>query len=222
MKILGINGSPKGSRSETLKLVKAVLDGAAANGAVVEVVDLCRLHIEYCNACGVCYKKGRCSKRDDFRGLYQKILEADGLVLGSPNYFRSITAQIKTMIDRMADAVHCQLLRGKYAVNLATAGGTGQERQVLAYLNRIMLNFGCFVTGSAGAAMALGLQALEKAERKSFRLGQALVRDIETRKEYTAQKRILEENRRYFRALVDYHKDEWIHEYRYWQAQGKK
>ena len=221
MKILGINASPKGSRSETLKLVQTVLNGAAAKGAAIEMVDLCRLHIEYCNACGVCYKKGRCTKRDDFQSLYKKILAADGLVMGSPNYLQSVTAQMKTMLDRMADTVHCQLLTNKYAVNVTTAGGAGQERQVLTYLNRIMLLFGCSVTGSAGAAMALGAATLEKAHRKAFRMGGAMVRDIETKHVYPAQKKILEGNRAYFRNLVEYHKDEWIHEYQFWNAQNR-
>lgn len=39
MKILGINASPKGSKSETLKLVKAVLNGAKTKGCKVELVD---------------------------------------------------------------------------------------------------------------------------------------------------------------------------------------
>jgi len=46
MKILGINASPKGSKSETLKLVKAVLNGRSPKGFKVELVDLCKLHIE--------------------------------------------------------------------------------------------------------------------------------------------------------------------------------
>lgn len=58
MRILGIIASPKGAKSETLKLVKAVLDGAKANGGKVELVNVCKLKIEYCNACGVCHKKG--------------------------------------------------------------------------------------------------------------------------------------------------------------------
>ena len=64
MKVLGINASPRGSKSETLKLVKAVLNGAKSAGAEVDLVDLCKLQIEYCNACGVCHKRGKCVKKD--------------------------------------------------------------------------------------------------------------------------------------------------------------
>jgi len=222
MKILGINASPKGSKSETLKLVKAVLNGAKSKGGEVELVDLCTLHIEFCNACGICYKKGRCVKKDDFQTLYKKILAAEGLVMGSPNYFRSVTAQMKTMIDRMADAIHCQLLTGKYSVNVATSGGIGQDQQVTDYLNEIMLNFGSFVTGSTGVSVRSGPKSLEKTEKKAFRLGETLVEDIKSGKNYRKQKKRLEENKKHFQDLVKMHKDEWVHEYKYWDKKNRQ
>lgn len=67
MKIIGINASPRGSKSQTKKLVKAVLDGARSQGATVELVDLCRLKMEYCNACGICYERGKCVHKDDLQ-----------------------------------------------------------------------------------------------------------------------------------------------------------
>ena len=220
MKILGINASPKGSKSETLRLVKAVLNGAKSKGFKVELVDLCKLHIEYCNACGVCYKKGKCVKKDDFQFLCKKMIAADGLVMGSPNYFRSVTGQMKTVIDRMADAVHCQLLTGKYSVNVATSGGPGQYLQVTDYLNEIMLNFGSFVTGSTGVSMRSGPEALERAQKKAFRLGCALAEDIMAGKVYKKQRMRHEENRKYFQTLVKIYKDEWLHEYKYWDKKN--
>ena len=220
MKILGINASPKGPKSQTLKLVRAVLDGAKSKGGSVELVDICKLNIEFCNACGVCYKKGKCLKQDDFQTLYRKILAADGLVMGSPNYFRSVTAQMKTMIDRMADAIHCQLLAGKYIVNVSTSGGLGQYKQVIEYLDEIMLNFGSFVTGSTGVSIRSGLMAMKNAEKKAYRLGESMVRDIRAGKIYRKQDRKHEENRKYFQNLVNMHKDEWVHEYKYWQKKG--
>ena len=221
MKILSISASPRSSNSQTLKLVEAVLDGARSKGARTELAVICTLNIEFCNACGVCHSKGRCVKKDDFQNLYRKILAADGLVMGSPNYFRSVTAQMKTMIDRMADAVHCQLLTGKYTVNVATSGGTGQYRQVTGYLNRIMLNFGSFITGSTGVSMRQGARAFGNAERRAFRLGEKLADDIGAKRTYSAQERTMEENRAFFRDLVTMYKDEWTHEYKYWQRMGK-
>lgn len=220
MKILGINASPKGPKSETLKLVKAVLNGAKSKGFKVELLDLCKLNIEYCNACGVCYKRGKCAKKDDFQFLYKKMVAADGLVMGSPNYFRSVTAQMKTMIDRMADAIHCQLLAGKYSVNVAASGGRGQYLQVTEYLNEIMLNFGSFITGSIGVSIRSGPGVFQGAEKKAFLLGCTLAEDIKVRKIYRTQKRRHEQNKKYFQNLVATHKGEWIHEYEYWDKKG--
>jgi multimeric flavodoxin WrbA len=216
MKVLGISASPRGLKSQTARLVKTVLDGAESKGCDVEFIDLCGLHLEYCNACQVCYKTGKCPKKDDFQSIYNKVLSADGLVMGSPDYFRTVTAQMKTLIDRMADAVHCQLFNGKYTVNVATSGGARHDREVTRYLNGIMLNFGSYVTGSAGASVQLGPAAMEAAVRKAFRLGQKLVGDILARRVYPRQQRIHKETGEYFRQLVERNKAEWAHEHDFW------
>jgi len=91
MKILGINAIQKGSKSGILKLVKAVLKGAKSKGAKVELVDLCTLYREYCTACGVCYKKGKCVKKDDFQVLSGKILAAQ---VEFRSHWRTIVKQI--------------------------------------------------------------------------------------------------------------------------------
>jgi multimeric flavodoxin WrbA len=172
--------------------------------------------MEYCNACGICYETGKCVKKDDLHTLYKKILSADGLVMGSPNYFHSITAQMKTMIDRMADAVHCQLLTGKYTVNIATSGGAGQYKQVIDYLNEIMLNFGSFITGNAGVSSRQGIKALANAGTKAFSLGETLADNIREKKNYVKQSKRFRDNRKYFQDLVKLNKNVWIHEYEYW------
>jgi multimeric flavodoxin WrbA len=216
MKILGICSSPRGSRSTTLRLVQAALEGAGENGAETELVDLCQLDIKYCNACQTCFKTGKCVHKDDFQGLYEKILMADGLILGSPNYFHTVTAQLKTLIDRMADAVHCQLLTGKYCCSLAT-GGSNYD-QVTSYLDSLMINFGAFVTGSAGAEMSNGPGALEAGERKARDLGRALVEDIRTKCDYIEQRKVQEDIRSHFKELVRMNKDNWEHEYEHWNS----
>jgi multimeric flavodoxin WrbA len=214
MKILGINASPRGSNSQTLRLVEAALNGAKSAGAEVELVDVCKLKLEYCNGCQVCFKKGVCVHKDDFRGLYEKMLGSDGMVWGSPNYLHSVTAQMKTMIDRMADAIHCQLLTGKYCCCVATGGSNSD--QVTEYLSGIILNFGSFVTGNVGAKMSEGPKALEAAEKKAFELGKSLAGDISSKRDYIEQREMLEENREFFKRLVKMHQNDWEHEYEYW------
>jgi len=221
MKILGINASPRGSKSQTLILVKAVLDGVKSRGGEVELVDVSKLNIEYCNACQICYKTDKCLKKDDFQTLYEKMLGADGLVMGSPNYIRSVTAQLKTLLDRMADTIHCQLFTGKYGVTVATSGGLDQDKLLNDYLSGVMLSFGSFVTGSVGASMAAGPDALADAEKRAFHLGETLTEDIKTRKKYIDQEQILSENRKYFQTLVQMNKDEWVHEFEYWNRMAK-
>jgi multimeric flavodoxin WrbA len=220
MKVLGICGSPHGSKSTTLRLVQAALDGAKASGAEVELVDICKLDIKFCNACQVCFKKGKCVHKDDFQGLYEKILAADGLVWGSPNYFRSVTAQMKAFIDRMADAVHCQLLRGKYCASVASGGSNSDE--VTTYLDGLMVTFGAFVTGSVGAVMMQGPAAFEAAEKKAFQLGKSLAEDIRNKRDYAEQRTIHEGIAEHFKSLVKMNKDSWEHEYEHWSRLGWK
>ena len=116
MKILGINASPKGDKSQTRRLVMGVLEGARQAGADITFIDICSLDIAYCTACGTCYAKGECVTDDDYAMLLEKMMDADGIVLGSPNYINAVTAQLKTMLDRMADVVHCQSLSGQVRV----------------------------------------------------------------------------------------------------------
>lgn len=214
MKILGICASPRGSNSTTLQLIQSVLEGARSNGAEVEVVDVCDLDIRFCNACQACFKTGKCVHKDDFAALYEKILASDGLVWGSPNYFRSVTAQMKTFIDRMADAVHCQLLTGKYCASVSS-GGSNYD-QVTTYLDGLMINFGAFVTGSTGAAMAQGPMALEDGKKRALLLGKSLAEDIRVRRDYIEQREMQEEIREYFKRLVKMNGASWEHEYEYW------
>lgn len=138
MHIIGISGSPRGRRSETRRLVEKVLEGARAAGAEVEFVDLGDVRIDYCVACDSCHITGTCSRDDEFEPLREKLLAADGLVLGSPLYFNSVTAQLKTMIDRLAEIIHCQLFLGKYACSVCVSGG--EEHDVgTSYMNDLLL-----------------------------------------------------------------------------------
>lgn len=217
MKIVAVVASPKGERSQTLRLVQAVLEGAEAAGADVECVDLCRLRIKYCIACGACYVKGQCFHKDDFGALYANMLEADGLVWGSPNYFGSVSAQMKTLIDRMADTIHCQLFTGKYGCAVSVAGGPGYA-ETTDYINRVLIGYGANSVGAVGAAAAP--EAIKAALVEARPLGQTLVDAVRSKRPYPEQEAVHRELRDRFRNLVTAHKDAWKHEYEHWLNQG--
>ena len=90
MKILGISGSHR--KGNTDWMVKTVLN--AVKNAETEFIALRDLNIKFCTGCDVCYGTGKpCILKDDMP--YEKLLEADIIILGSPNYFRNVSAVTK-------------------------------------------------------------------------------------------------------------------------------
>jgi multimeric flavodoxin WrbA len=219
MKILGINGSPRGKNSRTLKLVEAVLEGARQRGAETELVDIGALDIRYCIGCQVCYAEGECVQDDDLSDLWQKMLGADGIVLGSPVYINGVTAQLKTLIDRLADAIHCQMLLGKYGCVVTTAGSSGIG-ETLGYMNYFLNQLGAVTVGQVGAAIGRNAAALEAAVPEAYALGQTLADSIQNKSHFADQESAIAERGAFFRQLVTANKEAWKHQYDYWMEEG--
>ncbi len=99
MKILGINGSPRIGGNTDILLDK-ILEGASSKGAETEKVILNKLKFSPCQECENMRDDGTCIIEDDMQPLYGKIEEADAVILASPIFFGSISAQTKMMIDR--------------------------------------------------------------------------------------------------------------------------
>ena len=98
--VLIISSSPRKNGNSEL-LCKEFLEGASESGHHVEMVRLSEKKIGYCQGCYVCRKRGKCVQEDDMPELLEKMKQADVLVLASPVYFYSMTAQLKTFIDRL-------------------------------------------------------------------------------------------------------------------------
>ena len=99
MKVLGIVCSPrKGGNTEVL--VREALAGAQTCGAETELLTIWDKDIRPCDGCLSCEKTGKCHIKDDVQEIYPKLLEADGIIWGTPVYFFSATAQAKMLIDR--------------------------------------------------------------------------------------------------------------------------
>jgi multimeric flavodoxin WrbA len=219
MKVIGLNASPRGAGSRTLKLVEAVLRGAREEGAETELVDIYDLKIEYCTACGSCYATGECTLIDDFPDLFERMLDADGIVLGSPNYIDSITAPLKAIFDRVADAIHCQMFSGKYGCSVCTAGGSGQDK-VVEYMNHTLMVLGATVVGGVGVALGRDPLALVPAEEEAYRLGKTLAQSIRGEHRYPEQEKFHKERREYFCQLIKWNKAVWEHEYDWYVQMG--
>jgi multimeric flavodoxin WrbA len=99
LKVLAISTSPRaGGNSDTL--LGSALAGAAAAGAETEYVSLADLTIGPCSACYACARTGICRIRDDFQGVFDRLLAADRLIFATPVFFMAVCAQGKLAIDR--------------------------------------------------------------------------------------------------------------------------
>lgn len=219
MKIVGIQSSPRGKNSNTLKLLEAALLGAVEAGADVEYIDIAKLKIKYCNACNSCHNTGECSTKDDFPNVLAKLLDADGIIWSSPNYITNITAQLKTLFDRCPLVIHEQLFEGKYSLSLTTAG-SGDVDFVLDIMNNFMVHCGGNSIGGVGCAMSEGPAAFEATLEKSREMGKTLVGAIRENKKFPEQEALHEAFKERFKNVILVNKDHWTHNCEYWTEKG--
>lgn len=99
MKVLGISGSPR-IRGNTDILLDRALEGAKSAGAETEKIILNKLKFVGCQECREIPDERPCIVQDDMQSVYPKIKGADAIILASPIFFGSISAQTKAMIDR--------------------------------------------------------------------------------------------------------------------------
>lgn len=131
-KILVISGSPK-SNGNTETLIRWFIEGARTQGAETDVVRAASLKLKAsgCLSCRKCQtnREYGCVIDDDMRGVQARMISADVIVMATPLYFFSASAQIKTVIDRMfslykwdnrADTMET-VLKGKTLLLIASA-----------------------------------------------------------------------------------------------------
>jgi len=100
MRIIGVSGSPRVG-GNTDMILKEALMAAEEEGVEVGLIRICDYRLEPCNACSDCFNTKKCVIGDDCEKLYRELVNADGVILGSPSYFQGVTAQMKIFIDRI-------------------------------------------------------------------------------------------------------------------------
>ena len=103
MKIIVINGSPKGKASNTNVMVSSLLKGAREAGAKTENVFLAEKEIEHCKGCHTCWQRGpgQCVINDDMLEVLSLMGGTNIICFASPVYFENISGMLKVFIDRM-------------------------------------------------------------------------------------------------------------------------
>jgi len=150
VKILGVSGSPRHGNTEIL--VQEALSGAEELPNVkTEFISLVDKKIAGgCKACFNCLKKPSSDLlcrgpglKDDVNDILRKMIEADGIILGTPTYWGSVTSQLKCVIDRVQSVESAgMLLRNKVggAITVACNRQGGQEGAVLDILKFYLIS----------------------------------------------------------------------------------
>jgi multimeric flavodoxin WrbA len=98
-KVLGVIGSPR-KNGNTHVLVSRILEGVRSEGVSTDIIFLNDFSIMECDGCHYCWEKEKCVKKDDMSNLYDKIIESDVIIFGTPVYWYGPTALMKSFIDR--------------------------------------------------------------------------------------------------------------------------
>ena len=129
MKVIAINGSPR-ENGNTAMLIDAVLAELKKAGIETERIQLGGKKIHGCTACMKCFENQSklCSIDNDILNvLVNKMLEADGIIIGSPTYFANVSTEVKALIDRagLVAIANGHMLRRKVGVAVVAVRRAG-------------------------------------------------------------------------------------------------
>ena len=117
MKVVAFNGSPR-KEGNTSLLIGHIFTELNREGIETESIQVGGETIRGCTACYKCFalKDRRCAMNDDIaNACVEKMIEADGIIIGSPTYFAAMTPETKALIDRcgMVTRANGDLLKRK-------------------------------------------------------------------------------------------------------------
>ena len=165
VKAVGIVGSPR-KNGNTEILTRHTLKAIAEEGLDTELIRLAGRNIQPCNACMACKEEEKCPIDDDLLPIYNKMKEADAIILASPVYFGSATALLKAFMERTGYIARPKkVFAGKVGGPLVVARRAGQNF-TLAQLMYWFHISGFFVPGSTYWNIAFGHEKGEVEEDK--------------------------------------------------------
>ncbi|MDP4181887.1 MAG: flavodoxin family protein [Bacillota bacterium] len=191
MKILAINGSPNRNGS-TAKLIDMILDVCENEGAECErlhmedyVIGECSSCVKYLNECEHCHCGG-----DDFMQLKAKMLDADGIIIGSPYYSGKPTGQIKNFIYRLEfTSVNNRFFENKYIVGVSSSAVSNSKKIAKfcaslghgSFMGNGIIS-GVFYESIVDKVVMGDLAENEELKEKAKAVGLKLIEDIRTKR----------------------------------------
>lgn len=159
MKVLGINSSAR-KGGNTAILINKVFEELNKEGIETELIEFAGQVIEPCKACWACGGQKNCvHKKDRFQEVFDKMKEADGILLGSPVYSANISANMQAFLERAAVVTDmnrdADLFKHKVGAAVTAVRRGGAVTAVDA-MNHFFLNHEMFVAGSIYWNMAYG------------------------------------------------------------------
>ncbi|MCX7709752.1 MAG: flavodoxin family protein [Clostridia bacterium] len=162
MKVVAFSGSPR-KGGNTAALIRYVFEELEKEGIECELVELAGKQIRGCIACRRCgtNQDKQCAVRDEIiNHCIDKMVEADGIILGSPTYFANMTTEMKALIDRagFVAKMNGDMFKHKVgaAVVIARRGGADH---VFNSINQFFLISQMVIPGSSYWNIAVGLNA---------------------------------------------------------------
>lgn len=160
MKVVAFNGSAR-KNGNTAILINIVLGELEKEGIATELVQLAGEKIRGCLACMKCWenKDQRCSVNNDIlNACIEKMIEADGIILGSPTYFANVSTELKALIDRsgMTSIANDRMFSRKVGAAVVAARRAG-ALHVFNSINHFFFIGQMIVPGSIYWNMGFGL-----------------------------------------------------------------
>ena len=99
IEVLIINASPR--KNKNCFFISDIISSKLKECNIIsKIFNVYDMNIEYCNACGFCEKTGYCRIKDEMTPMYEIFNKSKGTIVVSPVYFDSVTAKLKTLVDR--------------------------------------------------------------------------------------------------------------------------
>ncbi len=144
-KILLINSSNR--KRNTYKLLSSVEILLKKHNFETELMNLGDYKIDFCKGCEVCVMRDNCFVKDDAHIIMDKIIKADGLVIGTPVYLNNMTGMLKSFIDRTCSWFHRSPVAQKPTLLLANTQGSGINT-TLSSIQEAMIQWGVALCGT--------------------------------------------------------------------------